>query len=537
MMPSLRDLTNATQNSGFAAYLNQLPEERKQAIRKSLEEAPAKVVDLHPALKEQIEAIRKDATNNSGATVAFGAVPYSLEAPALNLWPVVTKFRNAIPRRTIGGTGHHWKQITKIDTVPSYGFVAEPTDTTASTTAGRAGFMKWNEKDQSVAFATFGLDDYITFAAKYGANTAINSGMNFRTDEVVRLATLQATMMREEHAIIGANLSALASTGMTPTLTGVTQIAAGSGSLTPSQAYKIQISALTALGVQSASQGHASADAAGETNAAAATNLTCAASGVGSTSLAMTWPWKSGAVAYNVFADITTPKYMTTVFSNYYILTTLTPTGYNTNVPNTSDLTADTNGFNGLIPLFVANGGYVAQLGGATGATWTSSPASSGAMNIDQLDAAFLSLFVTYQTGPTRAFINAVDKKKMTAAIAGATVASGTAPYLQFTVQGGDGNYKGGVSFNGVLNQYTGQNVELVVHPYVPQGTCILWCDNLGEYYPNAKIPTPVEMLLAFDYMNVEWARTTLREEFGVYVSGAPTLRAGFPMGIIQGAV
>jgi hypothetical protein len=537
MMPSLRDLTDTRQNSGFATYLNALPEDRKQSIRKALEEAPAKTVDLHPALREQVEAIRKDATNNSGATVAFGAVPYSLEAPALNLWPVVTKFRNAIPRRTIGGTGHHWKQITKIDTAPTYGFVAEPTDTTSSTTAGRAGFMKWNEKDQSIAFATMGIDDYITFAAKYGSNTAINSGMNFRTDEVVRLATLQACMMREERAIIGANLTALASTGMTPTLTGVTQLAAASGSLSVNTGYKIQISALTALGVESAAQGHASVDAAGETNAAAATTLTTAASGVGSTSLAFTWPWKSNAVAYNVFADTATPKYMTTVYSNYYVLTTLTPTGYNTNVPNSADQTADTNGWNGLIPLFVANGGYVATLGGATAQTWTSSPTSSGAMNVDQFDAAFLSLFVNYQTGPTRIFINAVDKKKITAAIAGATIASGTAPYLSFAVQGGDGNYKGGVSFNGVLNQYTGQNVDLVVHPYIPQGTAILWCDDLGEYYPNAKIPTPVEMLLAYDYMNVEWARTALREEFGVYFCGAPTLHAGFPMGIIQGAV
>jgi hypothetical protein len=526
----IADFSKKPGPGAFGEYLNNLPAARKEAIRKALDDAPNHPVAVDG---EQLAEIKKATT--AGATTATSLVPYSLEAPALNLWPVVTKFRNSIPRRVIGGTGHHWKRISAIDTSPAYGFVAEPTDTTANTTAGRAGFMSWTEQDASVTFATMGLDNYVTFAAKYGANTAINSGMNFRTDEVVRLATLQATMMREERALIGANLTALGSAGMTPTLTGVTQLATGIGSLTAATGYKVQITALTALGVQQGAKGHGSADAAGESNAAAATTLTTASGGSsGDKSLTCTWPWLAGAVAYNVYVDTATPKYQATVFTNYYSITT---TGGAGNVPNTADQTADTNGFNGLIPLFVANGGYVAQLGGATGATWTSSPANSGAMNIDQLDAAFLSLFLTYQTGPTRAFVNATDKKKMTAAIAGATVASGTAPYLQFTVQGGDGNYKGGVSFNGVLNQYTGQNVEIVVHPYVPQGTCILWCDNLGEYYPNAKIPTPVEMLLAYDYMNVEWARTTLREEFGVYFCGAPALRAGFPMGIIQGAV
>jgi hypothetical protein len=532
MSSQLSDFTRAPSPGGFATYLNGLPEARKQAIRKSLDESPSHPVGITP---EQMEGIAKATT--AGATTVTNIVPYSLEAPALNLWPVVTKFRNAIPRRVIGGTGHHWKRITAIDTNPSYGFVSEPTDSTANTTAGRAGFMSWTEVDASVTFATMGLDNYITFAAKYGANTTINSGMNFRTDEVVRLATLQAMMMREERAIIGANLTALGAPSV-PVTTNVTQLASTAGTLTPSAVYQISVSALTPLGVQTSAKGHASADAPGESTPATQTAFTLAGSSVGSTSVAFTWPWKAGAAGYNIFAKLTSGvgTYIATVFTNYYALTTLTPGTQNTNVVNTVDLTADTAGFDGLIKLFVANGGYVAQLGGATGATWTSTPTVSGATNIDQFDAAFLSFFTNYSTGPQRIFINAVDQQKITAAIAGATITSGTTPYLRFDMKGGDGNFTGGMRANAVFNQYTGENVDLIVHPYVPQGTAIMWCDKLGEYYPDSKIPNPVEMLLAYDYMNIEWARTSLREEFGIYFCGAPALRAGFPMGIIQGA-
>lgn len=531
MNPSLSDVTKPAEIGGFARYLNALPEDRKLGLRKALEDAKQDVVKVDP---EVLAQLRKDATNSTGATVPFGLIPYSLQAPALNLWPVVTKFRNSIPRRVIGGTGHHWKRITKIDTVESFGFVAEPTDTTAQTTAGRAGFMKWNEVDDSVLFATLGLDNYITFAAKYGGNTAVNSGMNFQPEEVVRLATLQATMMREEKAIIGANITALANSGMTPTLAGVTQAATGIGSLVAATGYRVQVTALTLLGVRAGSVGHGAVDAPGETDAAAFTTLTTATGGsAGDKSLSMTWPWKNKAVAYNVYVDTTTPKYQATVFTNYARITT---TGGAGNVPNTADQTADANAYDGLIPLFVAKGGYVAQLGGATAQTWTSTPAVSGATNIDQFDAAFLSFFNTYNTGPQRIFTSATDKQKMTAAISGAAIASGTVPFLSFDAKGGDGNITGGISAGGVLNQYTGDRVQIVVHPYIPKGTAILWCDNLGDYYPDSKIPNPVEMLLQYDYMNVDWARNTLREEFGIYVNGAPALRAGFPMGIIQGA-
>lgn len=503
--------------SAFGKYLNDLPADKKERIRKSLDESQA-----NPLGADVANELAKDVTGNSGMTVAVGLTPYSLSAPADNLWPVVTPLRNAIPRKVIGGTGHHWKRITAIDTDQDYGFVAENTDTTANSVAGRAGFMKISEADDSIAFKTLGLDNYITWDARYGGNTTVNSGMDFRPDQVARLAALQGLMMREERAILGGNLTQLAAPGA-PSLTGKTQSATGVGTLANATAYKFTVSALTLLGYRKgASGGTGATSSTGETTAAASTVLTTAAGGqAGDKSLTFGWTAIPGAVAYNVYGGSNGGDervYLGTVTVNQF--TALNVTGLSANVPNAANTTADTNGYDGLIKQFATKAGYIRSLNGA---------ALSGTKNyIAELDTAFQYQFTTYQLGATRVFMSAVDHRKAIDVVTGSS-----APYVRLDAKGGDFNVTGGLGVSGVLNNYTNQRVDFEVHPYMPPGTMLLWCDNLGQYYPNVNIPNPVEMLLAYDYISVDWAPTSLRNEFGTYVKGAPTLRAGFPMGII----
>ncbi len=494
-----------TANVGaFGQYLNSLPAERKERLKKSLD-----------------ASMQKDVTGNSGMTVAVGLTPYSLEAPALNLWPVVTPLRNAIPRKVVGGTGAHWKRITAIDTDQDYGFVAENTDTTANSVAGRAGFMKITEVDDAVVFKTLGLDNYITFDARYGGRSTID-GADFRPDQVARLASLQSLMMREERAILGGNATQLAAPGA-PSTTNKTQPATATGSLTAATAYKFTISALTLLGYRKGSSGGTGAtSASGETTAAASTQITTAGGGsAGDTSIKMGWTAIPGAVAYNVYGGTGVGDqrvYLGTVTTNEFTATTVT--GLSANVPNAANTTADANGYDGLIKLFATKGGYIKSLNGAS---------FTGTKNyIDEFDTAFQSFFTTYNLGPTRVFMSPADIRKAIDTITGSS-----APYVRLDAKGGDFNVTGGLGVSGVLNNYTNQRVDFEVHPYLPAGTALLWCDNFGQYYPNANIPNPVEMLLAYEYMSLDFAQTSLRQEFGTYVKGAPTLRAGFPMGII----
>jgi len=502
-----------TNLNAFGQYLNSFSPEKKERLIKAMDAATAAPINDPEILK--------DVTGNSGMTTAVGLVPYSLEAPALNLWPVVTPLRNAIPRKVIGGTGHHWKRITAIDTDQDYGFVAEDTSTTANSVAGRAGFMKISEVDDTIAFKTLGLDNFVTWDARYGGNTTVNSGMDFRPDQVARLAALQAVMMREERAILGGNLTQLAAPGAPAKH--ATQPATGTGSLSNSTAYKFTVSALTLLGYRKGSAGGTGAtSAAGETTAAASTALSTTAGGnAGDTSIAITWTAIPGAVAYNVYGGTNGGDervFLGTTTTNTFTVTTVT--GLTANVPNAANLTADTNGYDGLIKQFATKAGYIRTLNGA---------ALTGTKNyIAELDTAFQYQFTTYQLGATRVFMSAADHRKAIDVITGSS-----APYVRLDAKGGDFNVTGGLGVSGVLNNYTNQRVDFEVHPYMPPGTMLLWCDNFGQYYPNANIPNPVEMLLAYDYISLDFAVTTLRQEFGTYVKGAPTLRAGFPMGII----
>lgn len=491
--------------SAFSKYLNSMEPERKAALKKAMDEAPS---------------LRKDATT-SGITVGTGLTPYSLRAPADLLFPVVTPFVNTLPRIVQGGTGFNWKRITSVDAVEQYGFVAEPTDTTANSTAGRAGFNQFTEVDASVTFKTLGLDSYVTEEARYGGNTNTNSGMDFRPDQVARLGALQALRMREEKAILGSNATAIGN--VANIALAADQPATGVGSLANSTQYDFQVTALTLLGYRLGSKGNAGGgtDSLGETSAAAATGLSTTAGGnPGDKSLNIVWTAKPRAIAYNVYAaaNPTSPKYQATVTVNKYTLSAL---GSSTRVVNTLDKSADSNGFDGIYPLLAVNGGYVLSLDGA---------ALSGTKNyIAEFDTAFQNRFVNTQTGPTRIFMGAALFRKAIDIVTGST-----APYMRLDATAGQQNILGGLSIRGVLNPYTQQPVDFVVHPYLPDGCALLWCDNLGQYYPNANIPNPIEMRLKFDYLNVDFARTSLRQEFGIYVSGAPTLRAGFPLGLIQ---
>jgi hypothetical protein len=512
--------------SAFARHMNGLPAERKAAIKAALAksyEAPMGMA------KDQLDALKKDATT-SGLTTGTGLYPYSLRGPADNLWPVVTPIRNIVPREVLGGVADHWKRITAIDPDEDYGFVAEPTDTTANTVAGRAGFMKFTEVDDSVIFKTQGLDGYITYEQRFGGKGG-EPPTDFRSDELSRLGTLQGMMMREEKADLFANVTGLGTVGAATT-TGVAQLATAVGTLTAATHYYIWVTALTGSGYRKGRKGRitAGSDVSGESFGTEADIQTTAGGNAGDQSISITWAWKTGAVAYNVYVGTSTGRancfYYATVTTNYYQITTPTPT-LGTNFPNAADQTADAYAFDGYIALFNAKAGYVKQLGGATNATWT----GTGGF-ITEWDDCFLSLFNAHPgVGPDIAYVSAADKGLINKILLGST-----APTYRLDMQPGQIGWTGGLSLGGHLNQYTNKVVQIVVHPYLMKGTVLFWTHNLGEYYPNMNIPNPVVKKLSFDYLSLEFAQTTLRQEHGVYYKGAPTIRAGFPLAIIQGA-
>ena len=105
------------------------------------------------------DGISKAATITTGT----GLNAYDLEAPAKNLYPVLTPLRNRIPRVTKSseaGTAANWKEVTSIagnSSLPAMPWVPE---------GQRAARMQVQVTDRSASYVTLGLETDVTMEAQ-----------------------------------------------------------------------------------------------------------------------------------------------------------------------------------------------------------------------------------------------------------------------------------------------------------------------------------------------------------------------------------
>lgn len=461
--------------------------------------------------------IGKDATT-TGATTGTGLVPYSLESPALYLFPVYSPILNRTPRRTVGGQTVRWKIIKAIQR-QHFGFVPEAT----STASGRAPFMNFVEQDKGgVAFAKIGLEDFLTTEAQYAAKSTID-GADFQTEDLIRIGLVGGMKLLEEDTLLGANTTILAAP--TGAVAAGTQPAAGTGSLTANTDYYMKISALTYSGYRfyGSNGNNGSVDSNGETTPSSELHVKTAVSGAGADSIKFSWTAVPGAVAYGIYAYTSTggERFVGYSTTNVYTLTAL---GTSTNTPNTANLTvdADANGYSGLIEQFTKNGGYSASLGGA-GLT------SDGTTNVTEFDTAFKYFYDTYRVSPDVIWVASDQKRSVDKIVLGSN-----APIYRIELKAGEGDITAGAAVAGVYNRYFNKVVEVITHPTLPAGTILFQCFNLGQYYPYARLAQPLEILCGFDYLAIDWPQIAGRREFGLYSYNQPLLRALFCMGALQ---
>lgn len=455
---------------------------------------------LAKPMAETEEVIRKSATTQ-GYSTTTGLVGYLLEAPAKNLFPVLSPLRNRFARHgaPIGATAVNWKAITAINAAKVKAGVAEGV---------RNSVVSTTEVDKVQSFKSFGLDDSATFEA-------IDSGRGF--EDVRAMATanlLSAVMVEEEKIILGGNTTVI---GKPASLTFADTAADASGSLTAATTYYYAVSALTLYGYLNGATGHGTADSADETDGRTGNHATTA-SGAGSDSTIVTWPAVRGAVAYNVFIGTTsTVHYLATVTVPSYTFTAApTDTG---NVPNTSDQTADTLSFDGVIPQVQVStsGAYYRDLANAT-------LTGDNAGGIVEIDVMLKSLYDTSRIGPTAAIVNSQEAGNMLAKVA----ANGSTTTLRLNATvAADGVIRGGLVLGSYLNKYTQTEFPIITHPYMAPGTITAISERLP--YPNNNVPNPFELEVLREYTQYDWALVQRKYEFGVY--GREALKVYFPAG------
>jgi len=78
-----------------------------------------------------------------------------------------------------------------------------------------------------------------------------------------------------------------------------------------------------------------------------------------------------------------------------------------------------------------------------------------------------------------------------------------------------------------------GYKLPIKLHPDIPAGTILAWCENLPPWYQSNEVPNVAEMLLRRDYYRIDWPLRTRQREYGIYMEEVLAVYANFGMGVI----
>lgn len=464
-------------------------------------------------------------------TTSTGLVSYDLQAPAKNLYPVLTPLRNSLPRVPgAGDTATRWKVIRAIvgSGYDSIGFVPE---------GQRAGRMSYTATPALASYATMGEEESVTFEAE-------SAGRNFedvRATAAIRL--LQKMMLKEEDAILGANNSIALGTPSAPSVSSV-----GTGGTIAAGTYNViavalaytawRVATVSATGVPTqqtvtGSDGQTFTLNSGTSNKSAATS-TGAITGTTNVINGSVTP-VVGAVAYAWFAGTAGNETLQAITTTNSVSLTSLSTGNQNASAITADYSQNALGFDGLLSWAMnpANGAYVNTFPTGTAGTGTFMTASSRG-SINEIDTAFRRMWDLYRVSPDVIYVNAQEYQNILAKVLNST----SGPLLRFNTQSREpyAIFAGG-SIEAYFNPFAangGYKVPILIHPTLPPGTILFWTQNLPVQYQNNEVPQVAEIHLHRDYYEIDWPLRTRAYEMGVYAEEVLAVYAPFAFGVLN---
>lgn len=495
--------------------------------------------NLTPSDLQSPETIRKAGET---ITTATGLVAINLDAPAKNLYPVLTPIRNMLPRLGGGtGTQAQWRAVTAINgpsSMPGSAWLRE---------GGRAALMQVAEADKSTPYVTIGLDTSLTFEAQ----SAARGFEDLYSTAGMRL--LQQVMIMEENALLGGNRSVALGTTDTPTLS-----ASGAGATLPAATYSVRCFALTHEGLINAGgassitgilrqvtltgadgqsytvNGGSSAAGAAATQAVTlGQTLFCSVAAIRG---AVAYAWYVGTAGNERLERITTinsAAFSAPLAGTGQLLSAVTnpTTDYSQNAGSGGN---NAPAFDGLLYQVFnsANSAIYTALATGTAGTGTVLTAS-GRGTITEIDTVLRTLWDSYRITPEAIFVNAQEMVNIASKVFGGT-ANGIARAM-FPAIGNDGILNtgiAGINYLNVLGAAANGNpvVPLKVHPTIPPGTILFWAQNLPAQYQSANVPQVAAVDCRRDYYQIPWPQVTRRQETGVYAELA--LKCFFPQAL-----
>lgn len=468
---------------------------------------------------------------NKTVTTANNLVAYDLQAPAKNLYPVVTPLRNKIAR--VPGNGGKATNWVTVKSIVGSGYDSSPWVPEGQ----RSGRMSYNTAPTAANYVTIGEEDAVTFEAE----SAGQGFENVRATMALRL--LQKMMLKEENAILGGNNSLALGTPTAATLS-----AAGSGATLPAATYSVIVVALTLEGfINSSVSSTGVATTKSITGADGSTfSLNGGSSNKSSSAtqavtlgqtLSATVPNVVGAVAYAWFVGTAGNEIIQAITTiNSATFAAPLTTGTQNASAISADCSQNTLAFDGLLTTAFkpANGAYVKVM--PTGTAGTGTPlTASGRGSINEIDTMLKSMWDNYQLGATVLYVNSQEQMNITSKV----LNNSSGPLLRYNQPaGGKEPYalvaSGVVSF--YFNPFTangGQLIPVMLHPKVPPGTIVAWCEELPLWYQNNEVSNVAEVHFRRDYYQLDYPLRTRMWESGVYAEEVLAVYAPFAMAII----
>ena len=494
------------------------------AATKSL--TPDALAGLNNAISAQrlaMQDIQKDISLTSPLSTSFAA--FDLEAPAKLLTPRPTPLRNRIPRKKGVGTSHRVKRITGYTGTGTggQGQIWPGVSETTTTAFGSINFergpkISYTADDLILPYNSYSLSDSVSFDANF-------SGLGYQDlRQLSSTSTLYATLLMEERMMLMGRGTASGYAGAlsAPTVT-LTKPSAATGQVAlADNTYYVYVTA--DAGISSTGFGESIVS-------------TVASTTTSSQVLKIVVGDVTGALGYNVYIGTTTgtanAKYQGTFKSDTaYIVGAGSTTVGDTIVYSTSssilasranaDTSAYSTGYDGILPTVLgANSGFVNDI------NTTFSNTNPGA----EFQTVFAGLYNSVKADPDAILINGSDRKQLSDSIKGAANANYR---LNITQDETTGAILGSV-VGGIVNEVTGKSVDLIVHPWLPQGVApvISWTLPI----PDTEVSDVWSNYLVQDYMGIQWPVTQFAYEFSTYFRGTFFCTAPAWNGVVSGIV
>lgn len=504
---------------------------REDAYGKALEDRADSVRAQYAKalLKERIYEIQK-----AGVNTGLGYNFFDLRGPAYLLYPVLTPFRNMLPRwgRVNDGYGvaANWKATRNFGT--AYAGAAEGKRVSTATP---------DENNYVATYKEIGVERAVTFTAQF-------AGEGY-TDNVAdeHLRGLHELWLQEEGLMLLGNSGTATGNngfllGTAPTPVAVL-VATSTGNV-PAGPVSFRVVALTALANPNNTQygyGLFPTVTSGLTPSYVRTNADNSQDtingGTSAISLAsnvvtadgthkqvtVSCAAVKGAFAYAWYVDLTDSSAPTaanailTAITNFpsYTFNLAAAAGTQTGAATglNADHSAQALDFDGLLSYAASTAGalYNDMAGG------TLTPNHDG--TVVEIESDLETIWNNYQTQPTAMWMSADAKVALSKAIR----AGGTNPsaYRFDYARDEQNNLLGGYVVSAYQSQFSiekngGNALPMRIHPQLPPGT--IYYDLDENPYPHSRIPGVRGMLVQRDYYGIEWPLTTRTWTFGEYV-------------------